>query len=476
MKKMKQKGFCIILVFMTLWGIIISPKVEGVEKTNLSNEAMLLVTQNSQESLYWLKAIIAEAQETVDMCPCMAGGKVLEEILSTVRYRLQEVPNLKVRLLLQPIFLDENDYKILHTLKKDFSNQFSIQFADYINLPFPEIGVYELHQKLTVVDAKYFVLGGTNFEDLSCTDGSVTPEEDETPRRYMYTKRPLGTRDQDFVGRSEVLGHKIAVNFAKMYRLWEAYAQTKVTILDPEEFLDSIEIRIPDSMNMAYVEELETSSKLRAVAHNNIEFLSGGPYQQKSINPITEAYLDLIKNAKTSIKITNLFFMPNKELLNAFKEALNRGVSIELITNGINDRSPDLTKMFAWGSRYCFPDLFWGRSISFWDQNKIDSFPIKDVGIYEYYVKEVELHKKVMIVDDQHVILGSYNIGYKSSAVDYEAVILVKDHPQIAADAIAIFNKDRSLSKKITIKETKQWFFNIKLNALAMFQYRWQVG
>lgn len=193
----------------------------------------------------------------------------------------------------------------------------------------------------------------------------------------------------------------------------------------------------------------------------------GGPHQ--SPNAITKEYVRLINEAKEEIIIANLYFCPVDDVYNALMGAVNRGVKLTVLTNGISDYSPQYTKYFCWANRINYAPLLYGKKFSMWDSRYATNAELKKVRFFEYHVKDILLHKKMMVIDGRYSVIGSYNLGYRSDIGEYEMIVIF-DAQEIANDLKKVHEKDLSYSIEISPKEISGWYFDPLKQALANIQ------
>ncbi|AGE74936.1 exported protein [Chlamydia psittaci Mat116] len=434
--------------------------------------AGVIVHDNSVEVYESILSAIDVANHYIELSPCMAGGNLLKEIIEHIDARMALISELRAYLLIQPTFIDSDDKSVLESIKSRWPDRFFYLFTGCP--PGPSIlspNVIESHVKISIVDGKYIFMGGTNFEDFMCTRGDSIPEPVESPRLVIGgIHRPLAFRDQDITVSSAQLGTELRKEYHAHYALWSAYAERPWFNKNVDDFraLPFPQLAIEDAQ-ATYCREIEENSDLVSTDLKNIRVIFSGP--DESNNAITQGYIDLIDNAKKSIKIANMYFIPNDKILESLRSAsLSRKVHTEVITNGSNENSPKLTEVYAWGNRMNYFFLSYGERPALWKKFVFSKKqPSSSLFINEYYVRDTQLHKKCMIVDDRVFVIGSYNFGKKSDLFDYEGIILI-DSPEVAAKANVVFKKDLSLSKPVEHSEILDWYFDPMYNLLGHLQ------
>jgi cardiolipin synthase len=151
-------------------------------------------------------------------------------------------------------------------------------------------------------------------------------------------------------------------------------------------------------------------------------------------DPFSLIYLTLVSaitNAEKQVYITNAYFVPDPQLLEALLAAAERGVDVRLILPGSSD-SP--------------PAFHAGRS--FYTQ-------LLQGGVKIYERRGSVLHVKTAIVDGVWSCVGSSNLDWRSALDNDEinAVILGRD---FGAQMLAAFHKDMQASEQIDLRSWEE--------------------
>lgn len=452
------------------WGCILTFAYSFIAKDALaitlafpdSNEkAGVIVHDNSIEVYHKLLAAIDSAQYYFEFCPCMAGGEILKEVIVHLDARMSQVSTLCSSMIIQPTMIDDQDKQLLIDMKARWPERFSYMFtgcAPGSSILSPN--VIEMHMKFSIVDGKYIFIGGTNFEDFMCTRGDVVPKPVDSPRLIVSgVKRPLAFRDQDITIVSETLGLSLRREFYAHYSLWSFFSSKHWLnkYLDTFRSLPFPELA-QEQAKACYCPEIEESSDLISTDLSNICMIISGPDESK--NEITEAYVSLIDQAETSIKIANMYFIPKDEIMESLQAAcFQKKIPTEIITNGCTENSPALTSVYAWGNRMNYFFLCYGERPALWKKYIFLKPPNTAFAVHEFSVPDTELHKKCMIIDSNIFVIGSYNFGKKSDLFDYESIVIIRS-PEIAERANQVFQKDLTLSQPVHSNEILQWYFD----------------
>jgi len=173
----------------------------------------------------------------------------------------------------------------------------------------------------------------------------------------------------------------------------------------------------------APLEDKALYPQLSDVGHDVVRSMPGSP--DDGIDPAYVALISAIESAETRVRITNAYFVPARELLEALERAAQRGVDVELVLPGHSDN----WMVIAAGRAY-YEDLL-------------------EAGVKIYERKNRLLHAKTATIDGVWSTIGSTNLDWRSLQHNDElnAVIL---GPDFAAEMDAMFDKDRGLSDAIT--------------------------
>jgi cardiolipin synthase len=143
-------------------------------------------------------------------------------------------------------------------------------------------------------------------------------------------------------------------------------------------------------------------------------------------------YLLAITAAENKLLVANAYFVPDDLMTETLIAAVRRGVAVEVLVPGAHQDST----------------LVRGAS-----RNRWGALLENGVRIFEY--RPTMFHRKVMIIDDLWVSVGSANFDNRSFRLNDEANLNVFDG-QFAREESAIFAKDKLLAREVTWKEWKR--------------------
>lgn len=174
----------------------------------------------------------------------------------------------------------------------------------------------------------------------------------------------------------------------------------------------------------------------------SLQMLYQGPEQLTGTSEFSLKVLELIKNAKKKIVIDHMYFCPTDAIMEALKEAIEqRGVQVEIITCAMTKNCPNSHMVFG-----PYNKLNWVKLA-----NQLFPEHRRNLKVFLFNQKQKGFHKKVMVFDEETVLAGSSNFGYKSlvTASDHEINFVAKSKG-FALETLQICEKDKKLSQEIT--------------------------
>jgi cardiolipin synthase A/B len=243
------------------------------------------------------------------------------------------------------------------------------------------------HRKLLVVDGRVAFIGGINISDV------YSPVSSPRGSEASFHERPW--RDTQIQLEGPVVNELQKTFIA----LWEK--ERKERLADP-----------------AYLPKQPHVGPLvvRAIEHSG----------EMQMNPLYVTLLSAIASAEKEIHITMAYFVPDRELLAALKDAVKRGVDVKLILPSRTD---------GW--------VVFHAGRSFYDE-------LLAAGVKIYERKNRLLHSKYAVIDGVWSTLGSSNLDWRSLLHNLElnAVIL---GPEFGRRIQGLFQKDLAMSEQVTL-------------------------
>lgn len=149
---------------------------------------------------------------------------------------------------------------------------------------------------------------------------------------------------------------------------------------------------------------------------------------------LRDQVLKRLSKARREILITTPYFVPAKSFTRLIYDALERGVRVNIMTSG-----------------HCNP-------ISY-ALGKLESGKFLKRGARVFSYTQCMLHTKTMVIDDDFVAVGSFNVDSLSFYHNQEADI-VSTAPEVVAEFQRHFHDDLKKCREITFREweTRHWY------------------
>jgi cardiolipin synthase A/B len=165
--------------------------------------------------------------------------------------------------------------------------------------------------------------------------------------------------------------------------------------------------------------------------------LNGQSVKSSPVGGAAEAYmlfLLAIDGARSSIMITNPYFVPDSPLMEALERAVGRGVRVSVIMAG--EAETNLDRVVRKASQASF-----GRALA--------------AGIHIHEYRGALLHAKTITVDGKWSSVGSANLDRRSFALNHE-LNLAFDDPGLARQLERIFADDLTRAHEVTLDEWRR--------------------
>ena len=166
-----------------------------------------------------------------------------------------------------------------------------------------------------------------------------------------------------------------------------------------------------------------------------------GSSPEESFSQIYATLLSAIASAETSVHLTNAYFVPDPQLLDALEAAARRGVSVSLILPSQTD---------SW--------LVFHAGRNYYDR-------LLRAGVKIFERRGVILHSKTALIDGVWATVGSTNLDWRSFLHNYElnAVVL---GAEFGTQVQAMFDKDLASSDAITLEQWRKRSLDLRLKEL----------
>lgn len=173
--------------------------------------------------------------------------------------------------------------------------------------------------------------------------------------------------------------------------------------------------------------------RLKKMYNAKVFLIEHWPFRRRSL--LREHYARKIDRARKSIVIVTPYFIPHRWLISLLREAIGRGVSVEVILPMKTD--------------IAMADI----------ANWVFTEELKD-GIKFSFLKQM-IHAKVLLIDDQEGMIGSNNIDALSFDSNLEAGIIFHNKNMVEGlkKILAKWKKSAVPYDKISVPRPRYYFF-----------------
>ena len=163
--------------------------------------------------------------------------------------------------------------------------------------------------------------------------------------------------------------------------------------------------------------------------------------------PIRAMYIEAINRASTNVWMTQAYFLPDQDFVDAMKDAAQRGVDVRLL---LPHKSNHIVA--DWLSRGYFSQLI-------------------DSGVRIFRFRDAMVHAKTATIDGTWSTVGTANIDRLSLTGNYEINLEIID-PAFAATMEEIYRTDESNSLELTSAEWEARDLHRKFTELILAPLR----
>lgn len=306
----------------------------------------------------------------------------------------------EVRALFDGFGNDSNNRPLKRRHLKDIrSKGIEIYEFDPVNFPWVNHVFHRDHRKIVIIDGKIAYTGGMNVADYYINGTEEVGEWRDMHCRIegdeVNTLQKIFLRMWNKVSGQNVYG-------AKYYRGYHG--------------ADYIKGLKPDTCDTA--------------GKKMVGIINREPRVTNKI--IRKFYTDAINDAKDSIKLVNPYLTLNNTLKRALRNAVKRGVKVEIMVSAHSDipLTPDCV---------------------FYNVHNLMQHGV-DVWIY----KKGFHHTKIIMVDGLFCTVGSANLNSRSLNFDYEENAVIID-PCTTKELSDMFDRDKKESFKLTEESWDTW-------------------
>lgn len=397
---------CIFSVLLFFTCNVCAQTSDSLIVENLRNEGITFSHNNSvtllmsgQEKFDDMFQAIRQARSSVHL----EYFNFRNDSIASLLFRLlaqKAKEGVEVRALFDGFGNDSNNRPLKRKhLKQMRSVGIEIYEFDPVNFPWVNHVFHRDHRKIVVIDGKIAYTGGMNVADYYINGTEVVGEWRDMHCRIegdeVNTLQKIFLRMWNKVTGQNVYG-------AKYYRGYHG--------------ADYITGQKPDTCCTA--------------GKKMVGIINREPRVTNKI--IRKFYTDAINEAKDSIKLVNPYLTLNNTLKRALRNAVKRGVKVEIMVSAHSDipLTPDCV---------------------FYNVHNLMQHGV-DVWIY----KKGFHHTKIIMVDGRFCTVGSANLNARSLNFDYEENAVIID-PCTTKELNDMFEKDKAESFKLTEETWDEW-------------------
>ena len=286
-----------------------------------------------------------------------------------------------------------------------------------------------MHNKTFTVDGKVVITGGRNIADEYFDYDHEYNFRDRDVLLLGKVTKDINTSFNEFWNSSySVAVGDLVDDAAKNTDDLHKFDKLHEYACNPENFWPQIRTKIENFP--ATIQNIKNADELEWV--DEVSFVSDIPGKNDGKQGLggggasTSALIKLVKNAKYSIDIQTPYLITSELSQNLFREAVQRGVKIRILTNSLastdnieafSSYQTDREKLLKTGIKiYEFrPDAAERTKIMTGDLQKSLNFtPI------------FGLHAKSMVVDGNTTIIGTFNLDPRSANLNTECIVIIR--------------------------------------------------
>lgn len=397
---------CIFSVLLFFTCNVCAQTSDSLIVENLRNEGITFSHNNSvtllmsgQEKFDDMFQAIRQARSSVHL----EYFNFRNDSIASLLFRLlaqKAKEGVEVRALFDGFGNDSNNRPLKRKhLKQMRSVGIEIYEFDPVNFPWVNHVFHRDHRKIVVIDGKIAYTGGMNVADYYINGTEVVGEWRDMHCRIegdeVNTLQKIFLRMWNKVTGQNVYG-------AKYYRGYHG---------------------------ADYITELKPDTCCTA-GKKMVGIINREPRVTNKI--IRKFYTDAINEAKDSIKLVNPYLTLNNTLKRALRNAVKRGVKVEIMVSAHSDipLTPDCV---------------------FYNVHNLMQHGV-DVWIY----KKGFHHTKIIMVDGRFCTVGSANLNARSLNFDYEENAVIID-PCTTKELNDMFERDKAESFKLTEETWDEW-------------------
>ena len=205
--------------------------------------------------------------------------------------------------------------------------------------------------------------------------------------------------------------------------------------------------------------ESKSLRELRQVAQRAAPAKANGDSTQGPADSVVDGLVHLLAYAKKDLLIVSPYFVPGDNMRQAFKDAVQRGVRVRILTNSLSSNDAPIAHVgYARYREELLRDGVELYELASDDSNLRAAFGLGSGQNSFREGKRVMLHSKVLVLDKQVFVIGSMNLDQRSKLQNTEIAVLVRSR-QLSAQATDMIEKGlHSGSWQVVLRDGElQW-------------------
>lgn len=421
-------GIYLILV-LALFGMSKISALDDVDlastKKQFTSEHEFQLLDTGLDSLKARVRLIRSAQKTIEL------EFFIFDLDDTARLLMHELidkakSGVRVRVLVdfsKPIF------KLSPAYAKYLKEQ-GIEIKYYNTAPLYRVASvqHRSHRKILIADDTSAIVGGRNIAD-----------------EYFDMDPAYNFLDTDVFVKGKV------VEFIRSG--FDQYFNSKLSVAPQLEDVEEENYkRITDfSTNRKSSEEI--LGKLHIASYstkehtcNDVIYVTDPPSSSSDHRKIFSTMVELSKEIKSRIDIESPYFVVGKGGYDLFKKLSDSNIEVNILTNGLQSSDATYVVSALMYKLYSLQKL--NISLSVMNGNPVESQSSQD------FIKNTRwgLHAKRMVIDQKHVLIGTYNIDPRSANLNSELIIICKDNPEFAREVLESMDARLKQSRRVLTK------------------------
>jgi putative cardiolipin synthase len=316
---------------------------------------------------------------------------------------------------------------------------------------------HRMHNKTWIADNRIAIVGGRNLGD-----------------EYFGADTEVNFVDLDFA----MIGPVVRDASASFDRYWNSEVAYPISLLSPEnvnpESLDRLRGKLAAAMEEAkksrYAEALRRDDTLARLVHGDrhvdwtgtYKFISDDPGKatrnvDRSNSNVLAAIVPLLRDAQKDMTIISPYFVPGKGGTSSLAASAQAGKSVRILTNSL--AANDVAMVY--GAYEQYREKLLESGVQLWE---LKPLPGSKTTYSMFGSGGSSLHTKGLSVDEQTLVVGSYNLDARSTELNCEQVVMVGS-PVLARQFMGIFDQQAAgdRSWKVTLSDGRtSWTDGVK--------------